>query len=63
MKRFNEVLFGDLYKRDLAGKLSFDNPNKSYMIVPLNKVSSTIKDSLCYEIDYNLLDYTSLPHS
>ena len=58
MKRFNEVLFGDLYKRDLGGKLSFDNPNKSYMIVPLNKVSSSL-DNLCYEIDYNLIDYAS----
>ena len=59
MKRFNENLFGDLYKTDLTSKLSFDHPSKSYMIVPLKKVES-FHGELSYEIDYKIIEYGSL---
>jgi hypothetical protein len=61
VKSFNENLYSDLQKKDdIFGKLQFgDNPNKSYLVVPLKMVLST-EDSVRYQIDRELIEKGSM---
>lgn len=71
--KFNECLFGDLFKKDMTGHLSLKNAAKNYLIVPLRLSSLEPEEPLMmhddspqasilqYSLDFSLLEIGSLP--
>ena len=56
IKRFNEILLSDLYRRNVS--LSLEGSFKNYLIVPFRLISNTITD-LTYILDIEMVESVS----